>query len=78
MADHKQTTPLLCFSVLTLNIKYCEHVGHKPDLLAPVLAASGAGVLCLQEVDVGVERSGYNDQIEPFMHDFGVSHDQTD
>lgn len=52
------------FKVATFNIHHCEGIDGLVDLprTAEAIVATGAEVIALQEVDRGLERSGYADQ----------------
>jgi endonuclease/exonuclease/phosphatase family metal-dependent hydrolase len=64
------------FSALTYNIRHGRGTDDKVDIkrIADVIAKSGADIICLQEVDRSLPRSGFTSQAEFLAAELGYSY----
>lgn len=62
--------------LLTYNIRHCRGTDGRvsPERVAQVIAATGADVVALQEVDVGRTRTGGHDQAQAIAHLLAMEH----
>ena len=63
-----------CLRLLTYNIRHCRGTDGRvaPERVAQVIAATGADIVALQEVDVGRKRTGGFDQAEEIARLLGM------
>lgn len=69
----KDGTRRAVFTLLTYNIKNCQNGGAIPEIAAEI-AATGAQVVFLQEVDCGTTRSGGTDQARLLAEALGFTY----
>ncbi|WP_311273815.1 endonuclease/exonuclease/phosphatase family protein [Methylobacterium sp. WCS2018Hpa-22] len=67
---------MISVRALSYNIRHCRGMDGRvsPDRVAEVIAASGADLVALQEVDVGRARTGGLDQAETIARRLGMDH----